>query len=173
MGKKIVKWYLVKLSKHQFLQFLGEKSWNMVNYFGWTQRSHFEGERSLAAKKVTSRGALKIGFGRVSLVLQKLKYVQKACNYLVLSCLLFKILNWRQIGFDHLITFLILFSIGFTSTYIVFADLNCILKKIAVLSVMILRLFLDKHSVQTESIVVRNEKHVIVWRMNIFFCMVL
>lgn len=62
-----------------------------------------------------------------------------------------------------MITFLILFSIGFTSTYIVFADLNCILKKkIAVLSVMILRLFLDKHSVQTESIVVRNEKHVIV-----------
>ena len=34
---------------------------------------------------------------------------------------------------------------------------------------MILRLFLDKHSVQTESIVVRNEKHVILWRMNIFF----
>jgi len=28
-------------------------------------------------------------------------------------------------------------------------------------SIMILRLFLDKHSVQTESIVVRNEKHVI------------
>ena len=61
-----------------------------------------------------------------------------------------------------MITYLILFSIGFTSTYIVFADLYCILKKIAVLSVMILRLFLDKHSVQTESIVVRNEKHVIV-----------